>query len=116
MTEYCICKRPPGYLSLRDPTNTFVCGSCLKPSYLTWLASERFCEECGASIYTRWESVCASCQTALLEWATDLSAEGIPPQDWPPILTDLKSGHVWTGWERARERAIATWPYRWEAA
>lgn len=114
--EFCECGgKCPGYLSLRDPLNTFVCGRCMKPSLLVWLASERFCEECDASIYTRWEIVCSSCQTVLLAWATDLARDGIPAEEWPPILTDVKSFGVWLGWEVARERAQATWPWEWNS-
>ncbi len=103
MTEYCTCGgKCPGYLSLRDPLNTFVCGLCMKPSLLVWLASERFCEECGCSIYSLWELICSPCQTAILELAADLSAQGVPPQDQPETAQSCHSG-AWMSWSERVE-------------
>jgi hypothetical protein len=115
LMDYCTCKFPPGYLSLRDELNTFVCGACLKPAYLVWLASEKFCEECGCSIYSPWELICSPCQTDLLELATDLHTQGIPPQEWPPILTGTQRVGPWLSWQVASERSRATYPMRWES-
>jgi hypothetical protein len=113
--EYCTCKSPPGYLSLRDEHNTFVCGSCLKPAYLVWLASERFCEECDCSIYTRWALICSSCQTALLDLRTDLQTDGVSLDQWPPILTGTQLDRPLVTWRRAAETSVSTWPWRWQS-
>ncbi len=113
LTPYCDCLgKCPGYLSLRDPLNTFVCGLCYRPSLAVYLASEKACEECGCSIYTRWSVLCQSCQTEILALCHDLAADGAMPQDMPYGRNGAILDVFWT-WKKMAEMSKQTWPYHW---
>lgn len=109
MIEYCTCKYTKGYCSLYDKYNTFVCGNCLKPSYFVWLGSERLCEECGGSFWSRWEVICLDCTGALVALAAQVRADGASALDIGLILTSVNP-EGYRSWTTMRE-TLRTDPY-----
>lgn len=73
--EYCICKKPPGYCSLQDSLNTFVCGSCYLPSWGVYVTSEKECEECGGTFFSPWQDYCLACHKALCALVGQVQAD-----------------------------------------
>lgn len=73
--EYCTCKHPPGYCSLQDIYDTFVCGSCYLPSWGVYVSSEKECEECGGNFFSPWEDYCLACHKALCALVRQVQAD-----------------------------------------
>ena len=94
---WCSCRKCPGYCSLRDKYNTFVCGSCLKPSWGVYVTSEKKCKECGGSFYSPWEIICSDCRVTLLDLAVTVQADGASAADVGLILTGVNLDG-WLGW------------------
>lgn len=118
---YCVCKSPPGYKSLRDELNIFVCGECTRPSPLVYVGSHKHCPECGISFYSPWERFCSSCQAQILalesdgvDWAADwvavnLGSRGYQSGD-PDRDSSLPKIYEWRSWTSVRQRVLEN-PY-----
>lgn len=97
----CECKSTPGYSSLHDRLNKFVCCFCWKPTWMVYDKSHKTCEECGVSFFSPWEVNCRDCNTELLNLANEVE----DPQDKIEIMTRVSD--PWDDWVSMRDDAIA---------
>lgn len=100
MASWCECKKTPGYCSLWDRLNTFVCSVCWWPSWIVYDKSHRLCEECGMSFFSPWHPVCRECNEQLKE----LIAEIDDPEETADIVGQVSA--VWHDWASYRDDAI----------
>lgn len=102
--DWCLCRTTPGYVSLNDEHNTHVCIRCWKPTWLVYLDSERLCEECGGSFYSKWEANCRSCNFELLRLAEEV-AEGGDLESANELF--WRVSEPWKGWSEYRYYAVS---------